>query len=185
MGLPKDSRQPRASGSPHPKHVQQDQAFGRLSSSTQPKPQTGAHLTIRSSRVRFAASFMRYRVTHRSAAAQPGLTQVLGSGSNSSFCVIAQSERSRFSRHLSAADGSPALASVTSLEIPHLKHRQQSAASDSRARTAHWHWIASRDNRLPVYVACERRRFARHPALPNYSFKPTPLRSFTFAPALR
>jgi hypothetical protein len=53
-------------------------ALGRLSSSTQPKPKTGAHLTIRSSRDRFAASFMRYRVTHRSAAARPGLTQVLG-----------------------------------------------------------------------------------------------------------
>jgi hypothetical protein len=26
---------------------------------------------------------------------------------------------------------------------------------------------------------------AQHSALPNYSFKPTPLRSFTFAPALR
>ncbi len=37
----------------------------------------GAHLSIRSSRVRFAASLMQYRVPHRSAAAQPGLTQVL------------------------------------------------------------------------------------------------------------
>ena len=35
-------------------------------------------LTNRSSRDRFAASLMRYRVTHRSAAARPGLTQVLG-----------------------------------------------------------------------------------------------------------
>ena len=35
-------------------------------------------LTSRSSRDRFAASLMRYRVTQRSAAARPGLTQVLG-----------------------------------------------------------------------------------------------------------
>ena len=35
-------------------------------------------LTSRSSRARFAASLMRYRVPHRSAAAQAGLTPVLG-----------------------------------------------------------------------------------------------------------
>ena len=35
-------------------------------------------ITIRSSRDRFAASLMRYRVAHRSAATRSGLTQVLG-----------------------------------------------------------------------------------------------------------
>ena len=41
-------------------------------------------LTIRSSRDRFAASLMRYRVAHRSAGARPGLTQVL--------CVVRRGE---------------------------------------------------------------------------------------------
>jgi hypothetical protein len=40
-------------------------------------------LTIRSSRDRFAARLMRYRVAHRRAAAQSGLTQVLDRFSNS------------------------------------------------------------------------------------------------------
>jgi hypothetical protein len=41
-------------------------------------------LTIRSSRDRFAARLMRYRVAHRRAATQSGLTQVLGCGRASS-----------------------------------------------------------------------------------------------------
>ena len=47
-------------------------------SSTLPKPQPSAHLTIRSSRDRFAARLTRYRVPPRRAATRPGLTQVLG-----------------------------------------------------------------------------------------------------------
>ena len=69
--------------------------------------------------------------------------------------------------------------------MSHLKHRRQSAASDSRARTAHWHWIASRDNRRPAFVPIERHRFANHRASPNYSFKPNPLRGIACVPALR
>ena len=61
----------------------------------------GAHLTIRSSRDRFAASFMRYRVTHRSAAAQPGLTQVLEPMSETVECQThGEQERTFVCQHL-------------------------------------------------------------------------------------
>ena len=54
------------------------QFSAQQSSSPRPKLHTGAHLTIRSSRDRFAARLMRYRIAHRRAAKQSGLTQVLG-----------------------------------------------------------------------------------------------------------
>ena len=57
--------------------------------STRPQPQTGAHLTIRSSRDRFAARLTRYRVPQRRAATQSGLTQVLERMRILAICIIA------------------------------------------------------------------------------------------------
>ena len=59
-------------------HIRND--CGNLGSSNRvvlPFVKDGAHLTIRSSRDRFAARLMRYRVAHRRAAKRSGLTQVL------------------------------------------------------------------------------------------------------------
>ena len=76
------------------------------------KAPTGAHLTIRSSRVRFAASFMRYRVTHRSAATQPGLTQVLDASRRS---LVAQDNFKLWARRTFAVQRG-SVAYITSID---------------------------------------------------------------------
>ena len=114
-----------------------------------------------------------------------GLIQVLGHGSNSSFCVLSQPDRPRFSRYLLPADGFRSrLRRHWTLLVP------DTAPARAPLRTLehgpligaglHQVTIGSR-----VYAAGEHRHFADYPALPNNSFKPTPLRGFTFALALR
>jgi hypothetical protein len=110
---------------------------------------------------------MRYRVAHRQAAARPGLTQVLGSGQKSFFCVISQSEFAPFSTQLFGRCHIRLWTTDTSSELPHLKHRQQSVASGAQSLAADWRRLASSDKRLPTWVAAELPCFAHCPTLPN------------------
>ena len=62
-------------------------------------------LTIRSSRDRFAARRMRYRVAHCQAATRPGLTQVLGVSMENALHLIAQVLFSQFGAVLALTIG--------------------------------------------------------------------------------
>ena len=144
-------------------HIRND--CGNLGSSNRvvlPFVKDGAHLTIRSSRDRFAARLTRYRVPQRRAATQSGLTQVLGLQEQT--CA---SQRSKLFQRVRCVVATPGTSSDRSGGGRQLTVRPPHTAS-----------VQAQERLVSDPSEPDIRK-------PNYSFKPTPLRSFSFAPALR
>ena len=136
-------------------------------------------LTIRSSRDRFAARLTRYRVPHRRAAAQSGLTQVLGCGRTGS-----QDQRSGLGQTFGKCAEKAAERSRTAAIVLARRHRGGSPSPVLTApcsSSCAWRYIVVRPETCSatrnLTIRSSRHRFVASPLRLRYaSAKLSPLR---------